>query len=736
MMSMNSNKRKGRPAPNSKFGRPKLYNEKTTMPFDGVYGNSRLMHAAASLVGCVVQVQVRDESVYEGILRTFSHQFELVLEMAHKVRGSSITPQGVGPSLSNLLTSFPFEGGVSEKLIFCLQDIVVLTASNVDVDFAVRDTFTDTAISRFNGQVLEKELEPWEGLTSDTEDTALGGDEDDGSNGWDANDMFRTNAEKYGVKSSYDNSLQEYTVPLNKKDTEEYKQKEAKASKIAQEIESNMTYQARLLMENGDEEDRFSAVVRPEDGASSKYVLPQKRRNIPGSKRQNVPMSPVHAAKPYPPAPSKQHVSAHLPSPSPPAPPPVPKEITPQTSLNGDGAVAESVKTPCAPSVLENVPAPPKPYILSSQTLPPRIERRRENERKLSKLKGRNDEIEEFRKFSSNFKLSEESKDASEDFSISERKDDSSILANKLAEQCKIEKDTEEKTTDISKSTLNPNAKEFVFNPNAKSFTPRTMPASSPQAPRLQAQSPVVMVPQAQMIPGPLFTTMGPQYVMQQFAPLSQPPRFRKASGNQPVLAQPAASSQLSMQYASPQLHPSAPPQQTMAYPQMNFVMGPRVVSPQPVGVVPTSHAASYCDTSHLPTHLINKYCIAVSAHPGTSAANHSMQQPPVTPHPPQSQTPVLHPSQSPQPPTLYPPMAQHHTMHHFPTQQVVLMQQQQQQPQLQQGHHHPLHLMHGQNPGGPLATPAHMMPQMTIIPTSNPASISTPPFVQHPQGV
>ncbi|GIY02598.1 ataxin-2 homolog [Caerostris extrusa] len=526
MMSMNSNKRKGRPVPNSKFIRPKLYNDKTMAVICGVYGNSRLMHATTSLVGLVVQLQLRDGTIHEGILRTFSQQFELVLEMSHRVRGNPSMSQGSASSLGNLLNSFPFEGGLSEKLIFRLKDIVMLTAANVDVDFAVKDSFTDTGISRFNGQVLEKELEPWDGASSDLEDTALGEEDVDGANGWDANDMFRLNAEKYGVTSSYDNSLQEYTVPLTKKDTEEYKMKEAKAMKIAQEIESNMTYQARLQMENGDEEDRFSAVVRPDDGSSPKYVLPQKRRNMPGNKRPSVPMSPVHAPKPFAPVPSKQFIPGHLPSPS------ILKE-GPQASLNGEGGSMECAKLGCASSAMDSLPPhpppPSKPYILTSQTLPPRIERRRENERKqLLRQKGRNDEIEEFRKFSSNFKLCDENKDFSEDFPLLEHKEDSSSLASKLAEQCKIEKDSEEKTTDISKSTLNPNAKEFIFNPNAKAFTPRVIPASSPQTPRLQAQSPVVMVPQAQMVPTPIFTTMAPQYIMQPFSPLSQPHASRK----------------------------------------------------------------------------------------------------------------------------------------------------------------------------------------------------------------
>ncbi|KFM77427.1 Ataxin-2, partial [Stegodyphus mimosarum] len=259
----------------------------TEKNFEGIYSNPRFMHQAGLIVGCTVHIQVKSGSVYEGVLTTISSKADFVLEMVRKIDVKK--PVNNSAAVSNsTLTSITDPQEITEKMVFRIADLVMVTAANVDPEYARRESFTDSAISKFNGQVLERELEPWDGGSLSADGLAdLGGSEEE-ANGWDPNDMFRTNEEKYGVKSSFDSNLPGYTIPLNKQNTEEYKQQEARASKIAQEIESGFHHKSRAALENGDEEDRFSAVVRPENTNNFRYVShrtrkPQNVRNIRSS---------------------------------------------------------------------------------------------------------------------------------------------------------------------------------------------------------------------------------------------------------------------------------------------------------------------------------------------------------------------------------------------------------------------------------------------------------------------
>lgn len=54
------------------------------------------------------------------------------------------------------------------------------------------------------------------------------------------------------MTSSFDHALAGYTTPLQK-ESKDFKDVEAKASKIANEIESSTYYKNRIELENGDE---------------------------------------------------------------------------------------------------------------------------------------------------------------------------------------------------------------------------------------------------------------------------------------------------------------------------------------------------------------------------------------------------------------------------------------------------------------------------------------------------
>ncbi|NXR01756.1 ATX2 protein, partial [Sagittarius serpentarius] len=122
------------------------------------------------------------------------------------------------------------------------------------------------------------------------------------SNGWDPNDMFRYNEENYGVVSTYDSSLSSYTVPLERDNSEEFLKREARATQLAEEIESSAQYKARVALENDErtEEEKYTAVQRNANEREghgvntreNKYIPPgQRNRDVLswGSGRQNSP---------------------------------------------------------------------------------------------------------------------------------------------------------------------------------------------------------------------------------------------------------------------------------------------------------------------------------------------------------------------------------------------------------------------------------------------------------------
>ncbi|KAF5272007.1 hypothetical protein FQR65_LT04988 [Abscondita terminalis] len=489
---------------------------------EGVYSNAHFMHAATSHVGNVVRIYTASGSVWEGVFRTFSAQFDVVLEVPAKVENNST----LVPDL------------VADKLIFKTSDIISMVARDVDLDFATRDTFqTDTAISaKFNGQqksLEEKELEPWDpssGVNGDETSLEL----EPGANGWDANDMFRKNEQDYGVTSTYDQSLRGYTMQLQHTDSPDYREQEAKAEQIASEIESQPSYKARQEVENGDEEEQFAAVIRPnQDGFSKpglettscggKYLPPAKRKNQttgklmrctpPPSQGSSAQTTPSPKAN-MPPmqynnsAPLIPHVRDNQNRETPPSH----VHMNPQNPLHINATPPVNVMTNHAPPQHMYNPPPiqrqgpppnnnPKPQINGDAKIMPQ-RNTRNNYASQNNIPNQipqarhREEVKDLQKFSQDFKLASSQVE-------------SHVMTNQVPEQLPPppmqaqpppppqsqpqqsisppQENLDKVTNSFKKSTLNPNAKEFVLNPAAKPFTPRspsTPSVSRPHTPQ------------------------------------------------------------------------------------------------------------------------------------------------------------------------------------------------------------------------------------------------------------
>ncbi|NXK84508.1 ATX2 protein, partial [Amazona guildingii] len=250
-----------------------------TISFDGIYANMRMVHILTSVVGSKCEVQVKNGGIYEGVFKTYSPKCDLVLDAAHRKTAES----SLGPKREDIL----------ESILFKSSDFVMVHFKDMDTNYARRDAFTDSAISaKVNGEHKEKDLEPWDGgeNTATEELEAL---ETDVSNGWDPNDMFRYNEENYGVVSTYDSSLSSYTVPLERDNSEEFLKREARATQLAEEIESSAQYKARVALENDErtEEEKYTAVQRNANEREGHGVNTRENKYIPPGQRNRDVMS-------------------------------------------------------------------------------------------------------------------------------------------------------------------------------------------------------------------------------------------------------------------------------------------------------------------------------------------------------------------------------------------------------------------------------------------------------------
>ncbi|XP_058872843.1 ataxin-2-like protein [Acipenser ruthenus] len=140
--------------------------------FEGVYNNSRMLHFLTAVVGSTCDVSVKNGSVYEGIFKTLSSKCELAVDAVHKKPSEQVSPGGVGSGVP------PKREDIVDTMIFKPTDLVTMHFKNVDLNYAAKDKFTDSAISgsKVNGDHKEKVLQRWEGGDSNGESYDLESD--------------------------------------------------------------------------------------------------------------------------------------------------------------------------------------------------------------------------------------------------------------------------------------------------------------------------------------------------------------------------------------------------------------------------------------------------------------------------------------------------------------------------------------------------------------------------------
>lgn len=233
--------------------------------------NQHLIYLTACLIGQLVEVQVKNGSIYSGVFHTASaeNDYGVVLKVARLVRDGSSRGK---KDMTNDSTRRPVK-----TFLIQAKDLVQISAKDVPLSAEVlqngrarenqAEILTDSFLSQGRHGEVERELKPW---TPDNDDLRDLGLDSTFQNTWNRNwDQFEINKTLFGVESTFDEEL--YTTKLDK--GPQLRDREREASRIAREIEAQGTKNLHVAEERGeiddldamDEESRFSSVLRSSD---------------------------------------------------------------------------------------------------------------------------------------------------------------------------------------------------------------------------------------------------------------------------------------------------------------------------------------------------------------------------------------------------------------------------------------------------------------------------------------
>lgn len=267
--------------------------------------NERLMYLLVNFMGLTATVTLKNGEVFSGIFFGASlehNESTYILKMVQQIK---TTEKSEVNGTQDEMGAFV---GVGEDhtMLFDIHDVTDLAVEGVGLgaqdkhqNGSTTGFRTDTDISG-NLAFRERQLQRWTSTADTDVDLSLEGS---GSGG--AWDQFKANEQLFGLKSDYDENI--YTTRIDRSNPS-YREREAAAIRLAQDIEGTSTSNVHMREERGmidedgglDEEEKYSGVRRqgadypPLQSSQSNRYMPPARR--PPSGKPTVAGAPVDSA--------------------------------------------------------------------------------------------------------------------------------------------------------------------------------------------------------------------------------------------------------------------------------------------------------------------------------------------------------------------------------------------------------------------------------------------------------
>ncbi|KAM6504527.1 hypothetical protein JOM56_001470 [Amanita muscaria] len=269
----------------------------------------RILQSLTGLTGTTVVLSTKTAQRYEGVVSSTSSEGDTIGVTLKDVK--DISNPGVP---------------LKDHFFVALTNIASWDSGPADSRPSNGDTFrTDTDISQKRGLMRERELQAWQ-PGADIPGLPPGGSDDTFGPGNISWDQFAVNEKLFGVTTNFDEDV--YTTKLDRSGPD-FKERERKAQRIANEILGTTTNNPHVMEERGhvidsadtNEEDKYGAVVR----GSNAYIPPAARKAAMASAgtatKPDAPKISVNG-------PDGTQVPAQLSKPSTPAPAPATSSVS------------------------------------------------------------------------------------------------------------------------------------------------------------------------------------------------------------------------------------------------------------------------------------------------------------------------------------------------------------------------------------------------------------------------